>query len=85
MAGNHVSRHRVNPSPLLALAAHPKPHPFVPGVELDMLCARQDLCQSLHLRSLTIEPLTAHQVACDGAPARQSDMVSTGSGVAFSR
>ena len=62
----------------MALAARPKPHPFVPGVELDVLCARQDLCQRLHLRSLTIEPLTAHRVACGGAPARQSDRQARG-------
>ena len=67
------SRHRGNPSPLLALTAHPKPYPFVPGVEIGMLCARQDLCQCLHLRSLTTEPLTTHRTACGGAPARQSD------------
>ena len=78
MAGHHFSRHRVNPSPLLALPALPKPRPFVPGVELDVVCARQDLCQSLHLRSLTIEPLTAHRVACGGAPARQSDRLARG-------
>ena len=44
-----------------------------------MLCARQDLCQSLHLRSLTIEPLTAHRTACGGAPTRQSDGKGKGS------
>ena len=27
----------------------------------------------MHLRSLTIEPLAAHRIACGGAPARQSD------------
>ena len=64
--------------PFLALAARPEPHPFVPGVELSVLCARQDLCQSLHLRSLIIEPLTAHRVACGGAPARQSDRQARG-------
>ena len=78
MAGYHSSRHRGNPSPL-ALAAHPKPRPFVPGVELGALCARQDLCQSLHLHSLTIGPLTAHRTPCGGAPTRRSDGKGKGS------
>ena len=64
---------------LLDLTAHHKPHPFVPGVELGVLCARQDLCQSLHLHSLTIEPLTAHRTACGGAPTRRSDGKGKGS------
>ena len=63
---------------MLEPTAHPKPHPFVSGVEIGVLCARQDLCQCLHLRSLTTEPLTTHRTACGGAPIRQSDRKAKG-------